>query len=351
MKTYGNLYEKLCCMENLRLAYKKVRKGKSNKWYTKEFESDLENNLLKLKQELQNLTYEPRPLRTFVIRDPKSRVISASAFRDRVVHHALCNIIEPISEKMFIFDSYANRKGKGTHAAIKRFDEFKRKVSRNGRLVNGAKFDSMVIGYVLKADIRHYFQEVNHCILLGMLKRKIQDEKILRLIQTILDNHKTFGKGMAIGNLTSQFFANVYLNELDYFVKHTLRAKYYIRYVDDFVILERSKEKLEFYKNRINEFLKGIKLELHPEKSKIYPLHKGVTFLGFRIFYYHKLLKKSNMKHFMKRLGDFSELHSRGEISSVEIEERVDGWLAYATHGNTYRLRENIISRLGELMD
>lgn len=252
---------------------------------------------------------------------------------------------------MFIFDSYANRKGKGTHAAIKRFDEFKRKVSRNGRLVNGAKFDSMVIGYVLKADIRHYFQEVNHCILLGMLKRKIQDEKILRLIQTILDNHKTFGKGMAIGNLTSQFFANVYLNELDYFVKHTLRAKYYIRYVDDFVILERSKEKLEFYKNRINEFLKGIKLELHPEKSKIYPLHKGVTFLGFRIFYYHKLLKKSNMKHFMKRLGDFSELHSRGEISSVEIEERVDGWLAYATHGNTYRLRENIISRLGELMD
>ena len=156
-------------------------------------------NLGKLRQELESLTYEPRPLKTFVIRDPKTRVISASAFHDRVVHHALCNIIEPIFDKTFIYDSYVNRKGKGTHAAIKRFDEFKRKVSCNGRLVNGAKFDNTVIGYVLKADIRHYFQEVNHCALLGILKRKIQDETILRLIQTILDNHKTFGKGMPIG--------------------------------------------------------------------------------------------------------------------------------------------------------
>lgn len=205
----------------------------------------------------------------------------------------------------------------------------------------------MVIGYVLKADIEHYFQEVHHCILLGILKRKIQDEKILRLIQTILNNHN--GKGMPIGNLTSQFFANVYLNELDYFVKHELKAKYYIRYVDDFVILERSRERLEFYKERINDFLKTIKLELHPDKSKIYPLYNGVTFLGFRIFYYHKLPKKSNLRHFMLRLKRFEHMRANVEITDTEIEKRVDGWLAYAMHANTYKLRKSVIKKIDNL--
>jgi RNA-directed DNA polymerase len=211
--------------------------------------------LLQLQKELRKQTYEPKPMKTFIIRDPKTRVISASSFRDRVVHHVLCNIIEPIFDKAFICDSYANRKDKGTHAALKRFDYFVRKISGNGMLLSNAKDSNQVYGYALKADIRHYFDSVNHEVMVHCIRRKIQDEKVLWLVKKILDNHngEVLGKGMPIGNLTSQFFANVYLNELDYFVKHRLKAKYYIRYVDDFVILDASKEKLESHDKRVSE--------------------------------------------------------------------------------------------------
>jgi len=230
MKTFNNLYEKVCSLENLRLAFNKARRGKIKKHYVMEFEANLENELLGLKQELETLTYKPRALKTFVIRDPKTRVISASHFRDRVVHHALCNIIEPIFDKTFICDSCANRKKRGNSFAMKRFDKFFRKVTNNGRLLKNAKNNNMVIGYVLKADIKHYFDTVDHEVMIKIIKKEISDEKVIWLIKRILDNHnsKTKGKGMPIGNLTSQFFANVYLNELDYFVKHRLKAKYYI---------------------------------------------------------------------------------------------------------------------------
>src|SRR3989344_564998 len=219
------------------------------------------------------MNYEPRPLKQFVIRDPKTRVIHASHFRDRVVHHVLCNVIEPIFEKMFIHDSYANRIDRGTLAASARYDEFQRRVSRNGQLVKNAKDDNMVVGYVLKADIKHYFPSVDHEVLMRLIKRKIDDERVLWLIKKILENNHTgLEKGMPIGNLTSQLFANIYLNELDYFVKHELRAAFYLRYVDDFLIADSSRLKLEDFKNRIDEFLAlNISLELHKEKSKVYP--------------------------------------------------------------------------------
>lgn len=348
VKSYSNLYDKLCSFDNLFLAYRKARKGKGSKWYVREFEKDMERNLILLETELRSLTYSPKPLRTFVIRDPKTRVISASNFRDRVVHHALCNIIEPIFEKTFIYDSYANRKNKGTHAALKRFDEFKRNVSQGGRPVNKTGDNSMVCGYALKADIKHYFDSVDHNILMEIISRKIADEKILWLIRKILDNHETRAarKGMPIGNLTSQFFANVYLNELDYFVKHKLRTKYYIRYVDDFVILHSSKEVLELCKTRINEFLTSIKLELHPEKTKIYPLHHGVNLLGFRIFYFHKLPYRRNVRQFEKKLEILANLYDLGVISEEHLAKRVEGWLAYAMHGNTYKMRKGIAEKL-----
>lgn len=309
MKTYKNLFNKLCSLENLRLAFKKARKGKTKKWYVKEFESNLDDELTKLKTELETQTYKPKPMKKFVIRDPKTRTIHASAFRDRVVHHAICNIIEPIFEKVFIYDTYANRKSKGTHAGLKRFDEFKRKVTQNGKLVRSAKDNNMTVGYALKADIKRYFDTVNHAVLMKILRKKIRDEEVLQLIKIILNNHdtKVLGKGMPLGNLTSQFFANVYLSELDYFVKHKLKTKYYIRYVDDFVILHRSKEKLLLYKWLINNFLKSLKLELHPEKSKVIPLHKGVNLLGFRVFYHYKLPRKSNIRKFERKLN-FYEL-------------------------------------------
>ena len=343
-----NLYDSLCLMKNLRKAYRKARKGKRTKWYVREFEGGFEKNLLRLQKELINQTYQPMRMKTFVIRDPKTRVISASAFRDRIVHHALCNIIEPIFEKSFIYDSYANRKGKGTHAAIERFDYFKRKVSGNGKRLG--KDNNMVYGYALKADIKHYFDSVDHEILMKIIGRRIKDEKILWLISKIIQNNncKISGKGMPIGNLTSQFFANVYLNELDNFVKHSLKAKYYIRYVDDFVILDASRERLEFCKEKINEFLKTIRLELHPEKSKIYPLHKGISFLGFRVFYNYKLPYKRNRRGFMKRLDELLESCRNGRISTEEIRQKVQGWLAYAECGNTYKLRDEIGERLGK---
>lgn len=347
MKTYKNLYDNICYLSNLRIAFRKARKGKTKKWYVKEFEVDLENNLLQLKQELETLTYQPMPLKRFIVRDPKTRVIHASNFRDRVVHHALCNIIEPIFDRTFIFDSYANRKGKGTHAALKRFDCFKRKVSQNGRTVKNAKDDNMIVGYVLKADIRHYFDSVDHEVLVDIIKRKIADEKVIWLIQKILDNHnfKTEGKGMPIGNLTSQFFANVYLNELDYFVKHILKAKYYLRYVDDFVLLHRSREILEDYKAQIAEFLKIIKLELHPEKSRVVPLHGGIGLLGFRVFYYYRLPKMSNVRKFERKLDTLTEDCAEGKISKEKMKESVGGWLAYAKWASTYKYIQKAIIR------
>ena len=199
-------------------------------------------------------------------------------------------------EKIFIYDSYANRKGKGTLKAIERFDEFKRKISRNGRLLKYSYKDNDAIGWCLKADIKHYFEEVNQEKLIDIIKEKIADEKTLWLIKTILENHQTREKGigMPLGNLTSQFFANIYLNELDQYVKNVLRVKYYIRYVDDFVILHNSKETLQAYKYYIDSFLRNnLLLTLHPDKSKIIPLRKGITFLGLRIFYHHKTLKKT----------------------------------------------------------
>ncbi|MEK6947299.1 MAG: reverse transcriptase/maturase family protein [Nanoarchaeota archaeon] len=248
-----DLFNKLCSYENLELAFRKARKRKTLKHYVIEFERSLKQNILDLRNELIFHAYKPRLLKTFIVRDPKTRKISKSHFRDRVIHHALCNIIEPIFEKSFIHDSYANRINKGSLKAIERFDYFKRKVSKNNSRVC----------YVLKADIKSYFERVNHEILLNTIRKKIKDERIIWLITIILQNHRTSpigggrnGIGMPLGNLTSQFFANIYLDELDQFVKHELKSKYYIRYVDDFIILHHSKNVLAEYKTKINEFLK-----------------------------------------------------------------------------------------------
>jgi len=304
MKKYGNLFNQFCSYGNLFLAYKKARKHKTTKCYVVEFEKNLKDNLLLLRIELLLRSYRPIPLTNFIVRDPKTRKISKSDFRDRIVHHALCNITEPIFDKIFIYDSYANRKGKGTLKALQRFDYFKRKVSRN----------NTVVCYVLKADIKKYFENVDQQVLIGIIKNRIKDKNIIWLIKLILANYnKETQRGMPLGNLTSQFFANVYLNELDYFVKHNLKVKYYIRYVDDFVILNNDKEKLVEYKKQIDKFLnENLKICLHPEKSKILSLNEGIGFLGFRVFYYHKLLKKSNIKKMKKTLDKFFVSYSQG---------------------------------------
>lgn len=333
----NNLFAELCSYENLELAFKKARKRKSLKEDVIEFEGNLKENLTQLRIELLTHSYLPKPLITFVIRDPKTRKISKSDFRDRVVHHALCNIIEPIFDKSFIHDSYANRKGKGNLKALERFDYFKRKVS-----MNHARNC-----YVLKADIKHYFDEVDQNILVEIIAAKIKDERILWLVRVILNNHnvKNNKKGMPLGNLTSQFFANVYLNELDKFAKHILRAKFYIRYVDDFVIFSENKSVLNEQKQKIKEFLgKNLLLELHPNKCKVIEIKKGIDFLGFRVFYYHKLLRRKNTRKLRRKLDFYKVLCKENKISCDVLFAFIQGWNAYAVHGNTYKLRINIIS-------
>lgn len=194
MKTYKNLYKKLCSYENLSLAYKKTRKGKTKKSYVKEFEEDLQNKLLELQGELKNKTYKPAPLKKVIIRDPKTRKIYKSVFIDRIVHHAIVNILEPIFEPIFIYDSYASRKEKGYHKALKRFDCFKRKVSKNGKKLKGVRDNNYVCSYVLKADIKHYFDEVNHEILLKIIKKKIKDDNVIWLIRQVLENYEGGGR-------------------------------------------------------------------------------------------------------------------------------------------------------------
>ncbi len=188
MKTYNNLYKHLYSYWNLKWAYQKARKGKTKKDYVIKFEENLKQNLFQLRFELLTFSYQPQPLKPFVIRDPKTRKICKSLFRDRVIHHALCNIIEPVFEKTFILDSYANQKGKGTMKAVQRFDCFKRKVSNNGKKLKGIEDKNYVAGYCLKADIKKYFENVNHNILMNIIKKKIKDNKILWLIKTILNN-------------------------------------------------------------------------------------------------------------------------------------------------------------------
>jgi len=333
VKTYKNLYPQVYDFYNLFLAFKKAKKGKSSKDYVISFEKDLGHNLNILSEELLSLTYRPKSLQTFILRDPKTRKISKSDFRDRIIHHAICNIIEPILDRPIIYDSYANRKGKGTLKAIERFDYFKRKVTKN----NHRK------AYCFKADIKQYFENVDHNILIQILSKKIKDKKLIKLIKIILENYKSKdNKGMPLGNLTSQFFANVYLNELDQFIKYDLKIKYYLRYVDDFVILDESKTRLKRYRKQIESFLRKIKLELHPQKTKIIILSTGINFLGFRIFYYHKLLKKSNLEHAKRRFFDFIENYDKKEMNYDKLYNSMEGWIAYVKYANTYKLRNKI---------
>jgi len=307
-------------------------------------------NLLRLQEELVNQTYKPLPLKTFILRDPKTRKISKSAFRDRIIHHALVKVIEPIFDKTFIYDSCANRKGKGNLSALTRFNKFMRKISGNGKIAKNRFNDSnFVYGFCLKADIKHYFHEVNHEILLEIIKRKIRDGKVLLLIRKILSNSEigggqpeidSFIKGMPLGNLTSQFFANVYLNELDKFVKHKLRAGYYIRYVDDFVILHPSKSQLEIWMMEINKFLRGrLKIELHAQKSRVIAISKGIDFVGFRNFYHFKLLRKRNIRNMLLKI----DRYRNQQLSKEKILEIFQGWNAYAKWANSYKLRRKAV--------
>lgn len=345
MKTHNNLFEKICTFENLHLAYLKARKCKRYRSEILKFSYDMEENLLNLQEELLCQTYQHGGYREFIVCDSKKRLIKAAPFRDRVVHHALCNIIEPIFEKGFIYDSYACRNGKGTHKAIKRLEKF----WRTAEVFAGGGIDL----FCLQCDVSKYFDSIDHKILLAIVKRKIIDSKTLWLTEEIINSNyskKVFENlfdfkltGIPIGNLTSQLFANIYLNELDRFLKHKLREKFYIRYMDDFLILSHDKRKLHILKQTIKEFLtKELALTLHPKKANIFPVKTGIDFLGYRIFKNYRLLRKSTIKRFTKRMKKYQGKLAEGTMTEEKFNHSLQSWLAYAEFGNTRGLRRKM---------
>jgi retron-type reverse transcriptase len=311
------------------------------------FENDLEGELFRLQEELRSKTYAPGPYREFSIYERKKRKISAAPYRDRVVHHALCNVIEPIFEKSFIFDSYACRKGRGTHAGVERFTEFCRKNK-----------------YVLKTDIKKYFPSMDHEILFRKISKKIKCKDTLWLIKTIIDRGNkqedvidyfpgddlfepfTRKRGIPIGNLTSQFFANIYLNDLDHYVKEKLKCPYYIRYVDDIAVLDNYKGRLWEVKDRIEDFLLRDRLKLHPDKTFVAPVSIGIDHLGYRVFPNHRLLRKDNSLRFKRKMREMAKLYRAGSMPWEKINASVQSWIGHAKHADTYGLRRGIFRKI-----
>ena len=338
MKSYKNLFEKIYPFENLHLAYLKARKCKRYRENVLKFSYNLEENLLRLGVELKSQTYQHGGYREFIVYDLKKRRIKAAPFRDRVVHHALCNIIEPIFDKGFIYDSYACRKGKGTHKAIKRLEKF----------IKSSKDKLLSKTHCLKCDVSKYFDSIHHEILLKIIEKKIADQKVLWLINEILESSQEApGKGIPIGNLTSQVFANIYLNELDQFVKHQLRVRYYLRYMDDFLILDYNKKELHRVKEEIREFLRDkLKLELHLKKANVFPVEKSIDFLGYRIFGDYRLLRRSTVKRFIKRTRAYQKRLNNGLMSCEKFNNSLQSWIAYAELSNSWRLRKDLSEKL-----
>lgn len=348
MKRHKNLYGGLCSFDNLFLAARKARKGKSLKPAVLAFDDRLETNLLDLQNELQTKTYQPGKYKPFWVCDKgKERHISAAPYRDRVVHHAIINVIGPLFEAGFIHDSYANRKEKGTHKAASRCQLFCRKNR-----------------YVLKCDIYKYFPSIDHVILKKLIRRKIADKELLWLIDTVIDagnpqepvllhfsGDDLFTplerrRGIPIGNLTSQFFANIYLNGFDHYVKETLGQKYYARYVDDFVCFGNDKNALHAVRHAMEAYLEKLRLAMHPKKCRVFPIKSGVPFLGFRIYPYYKRLDKKNSMAFRKTIRKYQRRFTAGKMTHAEVARSIRGWIAHASQANTYNLRKSIVSEV-----
>ena len=348
MKTFKRLYPRIHKFENLYRAFLKARKGKRNRPDVAAFEFNLEFELPRLQEELAAETYRPSPYRHFTLYERKPRRISAALFCDRVVHHALCRLIEPIWEARFVRDSYACRAGKGTHAALDRCTYFARRYP-----------------FALQGDIVQFFPSVDHAVLYDLLARRVVCQPTLRLVRLIIasgagvhtDNWEVqwfsgddlFAalrpRGLPIGNQTSQFWANVYLHELDKFVKQTLRCPAYLRYCDDFALFADDKPTLHRWRREIEDFLVSLRLKLHPRKTTVSPVKVGLPFLGFLVFPDHRRLRRDNGVYFERRFRRMLAEYAAGAISRAQMDVSVQGWIAHAAHGDTWGLRGSVFGR------
>ncbi len=351
--SYKNLYPKIYDFQNLLTAFYRARTGKRNRKDVAAFEFNLEANLIDLEEELKNKTYQPGRYKNFYVNDQKRRLITAAPFKDRVVHHALLQIIEPIFERMFIFDSYGCRVGKGQHRASDRFQHY----ARNNK-------------YVLRCDIQKFYPSVDHEILLAIINRWIKDSAVIELIENILDSGKDILKeeymlnwflkdnlftpierkrGLPIGNLTSQFLGNVYLNQFDHYVKENLSCPFYLRYMDDFAIFDDSKRKLWMYKDKLVEFFDKLRLVLNPKKQYVFPVEIGVDFLGYRIFPAHRLVRKTTIYRYSRKLKQLAQNFREKKTQLATLKASLFAWFGHIKHANSYNLRKMVLKRAGLL--
>jgi retron-type reverse transcriptase len=345
-KRYYHLWPQVTTFGNLLVAFRQAAKGKRERAAVAAFEFDLEPRLLELQEELRDGSYRPGRYTSFRIHEPKRRLISAAPFRDRVVHHALVNVIEPLFERQFIFDTYANRKGKGTHRALDRCTHFMRRYT-----------------YVLPLDVRQFFPSIDHTILLETLGATVADARVLDLANRIIaGGHGVQAgeydmvyfagddllaacrpRGLPIGNLTSQFWANVYLNGLDHFIKRQLKCQGYVRYVDDLLLFANDRAELHTWHAAVTAYAANLRLTLHENAAQPRPCRLGLPFLGFQVFPDHRRLKRCNVVKERRRLKVLHQAYQRGQLPLVGVQASLQSWISHASHGDTWGLRRALL--------
>jgi retron-type reverse transcriptase len=334
MKRHNHLYSQICSLENLEEAWKYVRLGKRYDKEVLRFGYRIFENLIHLHNELTWKTYRVGKYREFTIRDPKERLIQYLPLRDRIVQQALHQLINPLFDKGFIDDSYACRNGKGTHRAMKRLQYF----------LNAAQQKWGAEPHYLHCDIRKYFRNIDHGIIYGLICRKIKCPDTLQLIKTIVDSSLS-SPGLPIGSLFSQLSANIYLNVLDQFVKHDLRERYYLRYMDNFIIIHHNKRHLQHLKEEIRGLLENrLHLELNPKGTMINKSGNGIEFVGYRVYVDRVKIKKASIKRIKKRLTVMQAMYRKRTMSLGEITQRIRSWLGHCCHADARMLAKNVLS-------
>jgi len=334
----GHIYEEIISIENLIAAWEEFIKDKKRRADVCFFAQTLLFNILSLHQDLSNFRYKHASYEEFRISDPKPRIIHKATVRDRLLHHAVYRVLYPLFDQTFIFDSYSCRKTKGTHKAFKRLVSLTRKESQN----------YTAICWALKCDIKKFFHSIDHKVLINLLKSRIDDKALIDLLEEIIKSFRVKpGKGMPLGNLTSQLFANVYLDPFDKFVKHRLKVKHYIRYADDFLLSSQNPSELMGYFIEINNFLKiKLKLSLHPDKIILRKLSWGIDFVGYVALPHYSLPRKATVKRIFKSLAQ--KIVDEPGTTNASLQS----YLGYLNHVDAYKLScklKDIITTRGDI--